>query len=69
MLAMVHRTSLRTVSLRRLDIPYFFAFLVCKLFVIYFYRNYEPHPQLSALETAQSRLGERYGYTLEKANQ
>jgi hypothetical protein len=33
------------------------------------YRNYEPHPQLPALETAQLRLGERYGYTLEKANQ
>jgi hypothetical protein len=27
------------------------------------YRNYQPHPQLPALETAQSRLGERYGYT------
>jgi hypothetical protein len=34
-----------------------------------FYRHYQPHPQLPALETAQSRLGERYGYTLEKANQ
>jgi hypothetical protein len=34
-----------------------------------FYRNYKPHPQLPALETAQLRLGERYGYTLEKANQ
>ncbi len=33
------------------------------------YRNYEPLPQLPALETAQLRLGERYGYTLEKANQ
>jgi hypothetical protein len=30
------------------------------------YRDYKPHPQLPALETAQSRLGERYGYTLEK---
>ncbi|MBD0387539.1 MAG: hypothetical protein ICV54_13705, partial [Nostoc sp. C3-bin3] len=34
-----------------------------------FYRNYQPHPQLPALETTQSRLGERYGYTLEKTNQ
>jgi len=34
-----------------------------------FYRNYQPHPQLPALETAQSRLSERYGYTLEKGNQ
>jgi hypothetical protein len=34
-----------------------------------FYRHYQPHPQLPALETAQQRLGERYGYTLEKANQ
>jgi hypothetical protein len=34
-----------------------------------FYRNYQPHPQLPALETAQSRLSERYGYTLKKANQ
>jgi len=34
-----------------------------------FYRHYQPHPQLPALETAQLRLGERYGYALEKANQ
>jgi hypothetical protein len=34
-----------------------------------FYRHYQVHPQLPALETAQLRLGERYGYTLEKANQ
>jgi hypothetical protein len=34
-----------------------------------FYRHYQPHPQLPALETAQLRLSERYGYTLEKANQ
>lgn len=31
-----------------------------------FYRNYQPHPQLSALETAQLRLGERNGYVVEK---
>jgi len=30
-----------------------------------FYRNYKPHPQLPALETAQLRLSERYGYSLE----
>jgi hypothetical protein len=34
-----------------------------------FYRHYQVHPQLPALETAQLRLGERYGYTLENANQ
>jgi len=34
-----------------------------------FYRHYQPHPQLPALETAQLRLSERYGYTLEKVNQ
>jgi hypothetical protein len=34
-----------------------------------FYRNYKPHPQLPALETAQLRLGERYGYSLEKTNE
>jgi hypothetical protein len=28
-----------------------------------FYRNYQPHPQLSALEIAQLRLGERNGYS------
>jgi hypothetical protein len=33
------------------------------------YRDYKAHPQLPALETAQLRLGERYGYTLEKTNQ
>jgi len=33
------------------------------------YRDYKPHPQLPALETAQSRLAERYGYTVEKANE
>jgi len=31
-----------------------------------FYRNYQPHPQLSALETAQVRLGERNGYVVKK---
>jgi hypothetical protein len=31
-----------------------------------FYRNYQPHPQLSALEIAQLRLGERNGYVVEK---
>jgi hypothetical protein len=31
-----------------------------------FYRNYKPHPQLSALSTTQFRLGERYGYEVEK---
>ena len=31
-----------------------------------FYRNYQPHPQLSALETAQLRLSERNGYVVEK---
>jgi hypothetical protein len=31
-----------------------------------FYRNYQSHPQLSALETAQLRLGERNGYVVEK---
>jgi hypothetical protein len=31
-----------------------------------FYRHYQPHPQLAALETAQLRLGERNGYVVEK---
>jgi hypothetical protein len=30
------------------------------------YRNYQAHPQLPALEVAQSQLGERYGYKVEK---
>jgi hypothetical protein len=30
------------------------------------YRNYQLHPQLPALEVAQSQLGERYGYKVEK---
>jgi hypothetical protein len=30
------------------------------------YRNYQGHPQLPALEVAQSQLGERYGYKVEK---
>jgi hypothetical protein len=29
-----------------------------------FYRNYQPHPQLSALETAQLRLGEHNSYVV-----
>jgi len=32
-----------------------------------FYRYYQPHPQLSGLETAQLRLGERNGYVVEKS--
>jgi hypothetical protein len=32
-----------------------------------FYRHYQPHPQLAALETAQLRLAERNGYVVEKA--
>jgi len=31
-----------------------------------FYRRYQSHPQLPALETAQVRLGERNGYVIEK---
>jgi len=31
-----------------------------------FYRHYQPHPELAALETAQLRLGERNGYVVEK---
>ncbi len=31
-----------------------------------FYRNYQSHPQLSALEIDQLRLGERNGYVVEK---
>jgi hypothetical protein len=31
-----------------------------------FYRRYQSHPQLAALETAQLRLGERNGYVVEK---
>jgi len=31
-----------------------------------FYRHYQSHPQLPALETAQVRLGERNGYVVEK---
>jgi hypothetical protein len=31
-----------------------------------FYRHYQPHPRLSALEAAQLRLGERNGYVVEK---
>jgi hypothetical protein len=30
------------------------------------YRNYQAHPQLAALEVAQSQLGERYGYKVER---
>jgi hypothetical protein len=30
------------------------------------YRNYQAHPQLPALEVAQSQLGERYGYKVER---
>jgi hypothetical protein len=30
------------------------------------YRDYQAHPQLPALEVAQSQLGERYGYKVEK---
>jgi hypothetical protein len=30
------------------------------------YRDYKAHPQLPALEVAQSQLGERYGYKVEK---
>jgi hypothetical protein len=30
------------------------------------YRDYQTHPQLPALEVAQSQLGERYGYKVEK---
>jgi hypothetical protein len=30
------------------------------------YRDYQPHPQLPALEVAQFQLGERYGYKVEK---
>jgi hypothetical protein len=30
------------------------------------YRIYQPHPQLAALEAAQSQLGKRYGYIVEK---
>jgi hypothetical protein len=30
------------------------------------YRDYQAHPQLAALEVAQTQLGERYGYKVEK---
>jgi hypothetical protein len=30
------------------------------------YRNYQAHPQLPALEVAQSQLGEGYGYKVKK---
>jgi hypothetical protein len=33
------------------------------------YRDYKPHPQLPALETAQLRLGERNGYVVEKESE
>jgi hypothetical protein len=34
-----------------------------------FYRHYQPHPRLSALEAAQLRLGERNGYVVEKGTE